>query len=503
MWKWRKNKEQQQISPPKINDSDITLEELYTLLSKSRDFVVHENYGATNCTISYIKTVSDSKLLNQSILPVLKKNSFFSLEEIRSKLSIDNIDITTDPTVVREKMMQGDTCIQINGNNRNVLVIPTANLEGRKISIPEVEFSVVGPKEAFVESIDTNINLLRKRLKIPEFTLKEVIIGELTKTRVNVVYIEGIADQENINTVIQRLEEIDYDQMIDSSYISQMIADNSNSPFPQFLDTERPDRVVEVLAEGKISILVDGSPHALTCPTTIVEFFSASDDYFLPWHLASVFRLIRVLAVIFSVLSTAIYVAVLTHHHEMIPEELMSTIISSRADIPFPPILEVIVLELTIELLREAGARLPTKIGQTIGIVGGIVIGTAAVDAGLTSNVLLIIVALAALASFTTPVYQIGNTIRIIRFPFIIGAQVWGLVGITFCMLFFIGHLIKLESIGRPFFAPLYPFRFVDFKDAFIRFPFSKQVKRPLQTRPVHSTRLNYKDANEKRDIDE
>lgn len=306
-----------------------------------------------------------------------------------------------------------------------------------------------------------------------------------------------------MDTVTQRLQDIEFDHLVDSSFITQMIADNSNSPFPQLLDTERPDRVVSNLAEGKIAILVDGSPHALTCPTTVVEFFGASDDYYLTWHLASVFRLIRLFAVIFSVLSTPLYVAVLTYHFEMIPPELMATIVSSRSDIPFPPILEVIILELTIELLREAGARLPTKIGQTIGIVGGIVIGTAAVDAGLTSNVLLIIVALSALASFTTPVYQIGNTIRLIRFPFLMGAQLWGLVGVSMCMVFYIGHLIKLQSIGRPFFEPLYPLRFKDLKDAFIRLPFPKQVERPVLMRSEDPVRMNKDRVKAKRDIDE
>ncbi|MEH7036339.1 spore germination protein, partial [Priestia megaterium] len=174
-----------------------------------------------------------------------------------------------------------------------------------------------------------------------------------------------------------------------------------------------------ILAEGKLAILVDGSPMVLTMPVTLVEFFSAFEDYFLPWHIASIFRLIRLGAVTFSVTITPLYVAVLTYHYQMIPTDLLATLISSRTDIPFPPIIEVIILELSIELLREAGARLPTKIGQTIGIVGGIVIGTASVEAGLTSNVLLILVALAALASFTTPIYQMGNTIRLIRFPFL------------------------------------------------------------------------------------
>ncbi|MGG1576171.1 spore germination protein, partial [Fictibacillus sp. NRS-1165] len=225
--------------------------------------------------------------------------------------------------------------------------------------------------------------------------------------------------------------------------------------------------------------------------------------YFITWHIASFFRLLRLFSVMFSVLSSPIYVAVLTYHYQMIPKDLLSPLIASRSGIPFPPIMEAIILELTIELLREAGARLPTKVGQTIGIVGGIVIGTAAVEAGLTSNVLLIIVALAALASFTTPVYQMSNTIRIIRFPFLLAAQFWGIVGVSMCFGFFLSHLLKLTSLGRPYVGPVYPLRLKDLKDSLYRLPFEKLSRRPMQLLPEDPIRFNKTRAEKKQDIDE
>lgn len=195
--------------------------------------------------------------------------------------------------------------------------------------------------------------------------------------------------------------------------------------------------------------------------------------------------------------------AILTYHYEVIPRDLLATLISSRAVIPFPPIFEALILELTIELLREAGARLPTKVGQTIGIVGGLVIGTASVQAGLASNVLLIIVAMAGLASFTTPNYRMGNTIRLIRFPFLIAAQLWGLIGIALCFGFYLSHLLKLTSLGRPYVEPFFPPRFTDLKDTFIRIPVNKQITRPLYLRPEDPMRMNKTRSQEKRDIDE
>ncbi|MGI8315916.1 spore germination protein [Halobacillus mangrovi] len=495
-----KRKEQRNEELPKESQD---LKELTEKLKQSKDFKEYKLKGKNKCVLYYFETLVDPKTVNKQILQSIKGHSFRSLEGMEEALPVEGTSITDELSTIRDKVMLGHVVIALEDTAKEVLLVPAPSEETRKVSIPEVEFSVVGPKEAFVESLDTNINLVRKRLPLPQFTVKEMNIGKVTKTRVAVLYIDGIANEENVNTVIQRLNDIEYDQINDSSYISQMLADNSHSPFPQILDTERPDRVTGSLGEGKIAIMVDGAPHALTCPTTVVEFFSASDDYFSPWPVASIFRIIRLFAVFFSVLSSPIYVAILTYHHEMIPDDLLPTIISSRSDIPFPPILEVIILELAIELLREAGARLPTKVGQTIGIVGGIVIGTAAVDAGLTSNVLLIIVALAALASFTTPIYQISNTIRLIRFPFLLGAQMWGLVGISIVMVFFIGHLIKLTSIGRPFLAPIYPLRFRDLKDAFIRLPFNRQTKRPIQARSNDPLRFNPKRAKERRDIDE
>ncbi|MYL32178.1 spore germination protein [Pontibacillus yanchengensis] len=476
---------------------------LINRMEQSKDFIKWTIEGPTSCILSYYTTLVDSKIVNRHILPTIKEEKRSSLDELQSYLPLEKMIMTDDPEKIKNYLLQGFVFIQMEERHSQGLLIPASKREGRKISIPEVEFSVVGPKEAFVESIDTNINLVRKRITKTQLTIEEVSVGSYTETRIAILYIDEIADKENVQTVLQRLHNINYDQVIDSSFISQMISDNSNSPFPLFLDTERPDRTVEALIEGKISIIVDGSPHSIIAPSTFTEFLSSSDDYFIPWPLASTFRLIRLFAVLFSVLITSLYVAVLTHHVEMIPDQLMATIVTSRANIPFPPILEVIILEFAIELLREAGARLPSKIGQTIGIVGGIVIGTAAVDAGLTSNVLLILVALGALASFTTPVYQFSNTIRLIRFPFIIGAQIWGVLGIGIISAFLIGHLIQLKSIGRPFLAPLYPTRLKDLKDAFIRLPFNKQYTRPFEVRPTDPTRFNKSLADEKRDIDE
>ncbi|MEH7390274.1 spore germination protein [Bacillus sp. JJ1474] len=494
--KWSKKK-----SPDKQNVNRFTMEDLINTLKPSKDFQRFEfETKGERCWISYIKTMVNPDFIHRDVFPYLTENSFNSLDEIKKLLPIEQILITDDVKEIQSKIMNGSIIIQMNEHDARCLSISAVTVERRQVTMPEVEFTVVGPKEAFVESLDTNINLIRKRLLLPQLQIREIEVGKVSKTRVAIIYIDGIANQENINTMLQRISDIEYDHIIDSSYITQMISDNKNSPFPQMLDTERPDRVSAVLTEGKIAILADGSPHALYSPITIVEFFSAFEDYFQVWYIASSFRLIRLFAVTFSVFSTPFYVAICTYHYEMIPLDLLATLITSRADVPFPPFLEVIILELVIELLREAGARLPSKVGQTIGIVGGIVIGTASVDAGLTSSVLLIIIALAALASFTTPVYQMSNTIRLIRFPFLVFAQIWGLIGIAVFFAFMVGHLLNLTSLGRPFIEPIFPPRLSDLKDAFFRMPFNRQAKRPMYQRPEDPMRANPTRLNEKND---
>lgn len=473
---------------------------------KSKDFYksyyLNDKANIQFC-LAFMETLVDEQIIQQSLLPPLLETNLQSISDVKGILPLTDIEISNDKSIIEQKLLNGYVMLTLENNADTFAFIATQKEIVRSLTTPEIEFSVVGPKEAFVESLGQNLNLIRKRLPVKELIVEEFTLGSLSNTRVAMLYMDGITNEENINTVRQRLEEIEFDAITDSSYIVQLISDNANSPFPQLLDTERPDRVAGILAEGKIAIVVEGSPHVLIGPTTLVEFFSSFEDYFLNWFVASFFRLIRVFAVLFSILATPLYVAILTYHYELIPGDLVGTLVTSRQVVPFPPILEAIFLELTIELLREAGARLPTKVGQTIGIVGGIVIGTASVEAGLTSNVLLIIVALAALASFTTPVYKMANTIRLLRFPILLFAELWGLLGIVFAFCILLTHLLRLTSLGRPFLEPIFPPRFQDLKDSFIRLPFAKQSLRPIYLRTKDRVRFNEGKAKMKKDIDE
>ena len=452
---------------------------------------------------TFIPTLVEEKVLDNNALPPLLEEEFLKITDVKKLLPIADVEVSSDTKKISQKLIEGYVMLTLEGDTSGFALFSAQKTVVRSVTAPEIEFSVIGPKEAFVEALGDNLNMIRRRLPIKELISEQFVVGKLSRTKISVIHIDGITNKEIVNTVKQRISEIEKDEIADSSYFTQLIADNGNSPFPQLLDSERPDRVAASLAEGKVAIIVDGSPHVLIGPTSLTEFFNAFEDYFLNWILATFIRMVRLFAVVFSIMITPLYVAVVTYHYELIPKDLLVTLVASRRVVPFPPILEALFLEITIELLREAGARLPTKVGQTIGIVGGIVIGTASVEAGLTSNVLLIFVALSALASFTTPVYQMSNTIRLLRFPFLFMAEIWGLLGMTIAFCFLITHLLRLTSLGLPYMEPMFPLRLKDFRDALFRLPFKNQATRPTFLRTKDFSRFSKEKAYQKKDIDE
>lgn len=452
-------------------------------LSESNDFV-HEHTSLKEGNpywLSYYRTLISSEILHKDVLPFLQNQ--FLLEELKSVITVQEIIYTKDPDEIIQNLMRGFLVLQKDTHDDECLLINIANSKFRDVGIPTMEASAIGPQVGFIEELDTNINLIRKRLPVPELLVKEMKVGELSKTRVAVLYIDGIADPENVNTVIQRIQDIQYDHIQDSAYITSMIEDNSNSLFPQSISTERADRIAAGLTEGKIIIAVDGSPNLVIVPVTFMESLIAIEDYSYSWIIGNFFRLLRFVAVFISMLASPMYVAIMTYHYELIPARLLETLVGSRVYVPFPPFLESLFLELMIEMVKEAGIRLPFKIGQSLGVVGGIVIGQAVVEAGLTSNVLLILVGLGTLASYTSPVYKFSNTVRFSKFPLIFLAQWFGLLGVFFGFQFTAIHLLRLTSLGHPYVSQ-YPLRRTSFQDLWFRLPFSMQKENPINLRP-------------------
>lgn len=473
-------------------------------LSQSADFV--NDHTSTNENepfwVSYYRTLVMSEILHRDVMPYLAGHS--SLSELKSKIPIQQIIITSDAQHIKKMLLRGFAAIRLHKNDEECLLVNIANTKFRDISTPVMEATALGSQAGFVEELDININLIRKRLPTSDLQIKELQVGEISSTKVAVMYMGSIANKDNIETVLQRIQDIQYDHVSDSAYLASMIEDNSNSLFPQIIPTERSDRTAAALTEGKIIIVVDGSPDVLIAPITLGEAVNAMEDYYVPWIIANFFRLLRMAGLFVSIILTPAYIAVLTYHYELIPSKLLESLVSSRAAVPFPPIIEVLILEISVELVKEAGLRLPIKVGSTLGVVGGIVIGQAVVEAKLTSSILLILVGLGALAAYTSAIYKFNNTVRIIKYPIIFLAQLLGILGIVFGLICVLAHLLRLSSLGRPY-VGFYPFRRNMNNDLWLRLPFSKQKTNPDNARPQRVNRFtnNLKNPGPPSDFDE
>ncbi|MGG3447793.1 spore germination protein [Bacillus nitratireducens] len=462
-----------------------SLQDLIEKLKKSSDFI---NYHTSDDEtmpywISYYRPSLDGEKLQKYLMPTLLEQPCASLEELKEHIPMSGITITNDLQKIEDMVLKGHAIIQLNQKDQKCMLANIAIDNYRAPTPPLNESTVIGPQEGFVEDIDTNINLVRKRLPVLDLQTKEMIIGEFSKTKVIMMYLDNLAEKDNVDFLEESLRSLEYDQINDSAYIQELMGEKSI--FPLYINTERTDRVTKALIDGKIAIFVDGSPSVLLTPVSYFDFFISPEDYNVSWLYATFSRILRLIAVLFSICATPLYVATLNYHYELVPSDLLETLILSRAQVPFPPLIEALFLELAIDLLREAGARLPMKVGQTLGIVGGIVIGQASVQAGLTSNILLIIVALSALASFITPIYKMGNAVRLLRFPFLAFAEIGGLFGISLGFIFLFTHLFRLTSLRKPY-ALFYPTRQQSFKDSWIRFPLTMIDTRDVQARPQH-----------------
>lgn len=452
----------------------------------------------------YLENLVQIQQLQQSILPSIQS---FGTEKVDNDMLMDllpvgNLTKSCDVEEIVGSLIQGSVFIVLNQQTNGILCQISDPLT-RTLGPAEIESLVFGPRLAFTESLATNVGIIRKHTTDKNLCTEQLFVGERNKTEIRLIYISNLTDETNVQTLRQRITDLKIDDIVDCNVLSQLLDDQSLSLFPQMLQTELPDRVSYMLQKGKVAILVDRSPYALIGPATFINFFESTDDIYSRWNLGMFLRWLRFISVILATLLTPLYVATVTYHYQVIPVPLLLSIGQSRSNVPFPPVMEALILEFILELLKEAGARLPTKVGQTMGIVGGIVIGQAAVDAGFTSNILIILVALSALGTFTSPSYIMGTSFRFVRYPLIILAGAWGAIGLIFGIIILVIHLIKLTSVGRPYFVPVFPLRLQDLKDSVFRFPFSYNSKRPLSNRPQDRDHFSKEKAKAKKDIDE
>lgn len=445
--------------------------------------MTHRNFPDIETDIVYFPHSVDSNLFMTEIMEPFSRCQILEIEHL---LKQSQFISATDSKTVVVGILEG--CVAIFHRDA-VYLIDIFGPEARSVQQSETETIIAGPHDAFVETASTNLSLIRRRIKSSHLKVIKCSVGEIGKTDVYILYVKDIANMEYVKELERRVRSIETDAINDGGMLSQYIEDTPSSVFPQFLTTERPDVAASKLISGKIITLIDNSPTVISAPAAFFEFFSSSDDYYQRWALGTALRLLRFMALVITISFTAMYVSITTFHYEMIPEALLRTLAESRNRVPFPPVYEALLMEIMIELLREAGARLPTKIGQTIGIVGGIVIGQAAVQAGLTSNVLIIAVASSAIASFVIPSYMMSASLRVIRFGIIILSGIWGNMGLVMGIALIVIHLSSLTSLGSSYVVPVGPMVTRDWKDVFIRSPFSLLRTRPSQTKTKNQIR--------------
>lgn len=434
----------------------------------------------------YIRDLVDKKIINNLSQQLAKfkckeDNKGFNLSFDSLIEYLSNVESSSkgfDYDTLYNNLLNGNIIFLFKACN-NFFYIEAASMEGRGIEEPTSQNIIRGPKNSFTEKINSNVLLIRKIIKNEALRLESMSIGNVTKTSLYIIYINNIAKPKIVQEIRDRLKKIDIDGILDSGYIEELIKDDSYSIFPTFLNSEKPDSVSAALLEGKVAILVDGTPYVLTAPAVLFDFLQVSEDYYHNYIIASITRIFRAIAFFLTLLVPATYIAVTTFHQEIIPTPLLIGIAAQREGVPFPTLVEALLMEFAFEILREAGIRMPKAIGSAISIVGALVIGQAAVDAGIISAFMVIIVAITAISSFAIPNYEMANAIRTLRFIFMLIAGVLGLYGIVMGLIILTLHLCKIKSITVPYLTPVAPKVKGTFKDTFFRFPLWKMKYRP------------------------
>jgi len=485
-----------------IDDNIVSVKNLL----KDCDDVVYRQFKiggdkGRDVFLFYIDGMAEKELLNNFILKPLMLMARMvepTFEEIKeeiyeaSKVAAMSVTDFKESDNIEDSVLavlSGDTAIFVDGEDK-ALVIATKFFPVRGVQEPTAETVIRGSRDGFTETIRMNTALVRRRIRDPRFKIKQKQIGVRSKTDIAIMYIDDIVDKKIVDEVIKKLDSINIDAILDSGYIQQYLEDRPLSLFPQVQTTERPDVVAAAVYEGRVGILVDNSPFALIVPVTLTAFFQSPEDYYSRSIVVSFVRVLRVLCGAIAILAPSLYIAITSFSPGIIPTKLALSIAATREGVPFPAFIEAIIMELTLELLREAGVRLPRPIGSTIGIVGGLVIGQAAVSAGIVSPIMVIVVAITAIASFSIPNYEVSAAFRLVRFILMVLASIYGLYGIVLGSIMVLIHLSNLKSFGVPFLAPIAPFEFSDLKDSLIvRMPWKYMIKRPKHIKPKDEIR--------------
>lgn len=435
--------------------------------------------------IFYFQNLIDSTIVDVNIMQPLIIDTYASGlksgSEIVKNISSGNVitcaEISTAKNMKElvDSLLIGSVILFIDGVEE-ATIISAEGRNYRKISEAEVETVVRGPRDSFNEVLNVNLGLIRRRIHSPNLIFESRKVGKVTQTELCIGYIKGICSSDLVNEVISRIDKINTDTILGDSYIEELINDKPFSIFPQMRNTERPDVASAALLEGRVVIIVDSTPVVLIAPGEFFSLIQSAEDYYNRYVFSSLVRILRYFALLIALALPAFYLAIVNFHQELIPTKLLISIISSRIGVPLPNFLEAFLMEITFEILREAGVRLPKPVGQAVSIVGALVIGQAAVQASLVSPLMVIVVSLTGIATFTIPQYNISLPVRVIRLSLMIIASILGLYGLMLGLLFLLIHLCSIKSFGTPYLSPLAPFNRKGLKDTIIRAPIRPSI---------------------------
>lgn len=446
-------------------------------------FVENQSNDRIRGSLLFFDGMVNNEIINEDVIQPLVRNN-----EMRSDVNMidyimhqvlftHNVEKTADINKLIAAVYDGDTIFLLEGSSE-ALIVASKGWQTRAIEEPETERVIRGPREGFTESLSTNIALIRRKLKTPDLKFKIGVLGEKSHTKICVCYIKGIANEKVICELNKRLDNIEIDGIMDSGYIQEIIRDSPFTIFKTLGSTERPDVIASKMLEGRIALIVDGSPVVVTVPHIFIEYFQANDDYYINFYFSSFGRLLRIIAFITTISFPAIYVAMTTFHQELIPTNLLYNISASRENVPFPTVVEVFLMLMVFEMLREAGLRMPTFIGQSVSIVGALVIGTAAVDAKLVSAPMVVVISLTGITGLMIP--KLKGAIITLRLIFLFLASFLGLYGYAFGVAGLLIHLFEIRTFGLPYMLNL---MFInpkeDIKDTVIRAPWWYLKYRP------------------------
>lgn len=465
------------------------VERLKKEFSKTPDLIVKEiKLNMFNTLfIIYLETVSSSNKVNDYILKnVIDNKDKINKNNFQNYLAGPNTKRIDKYDKIEYFLTNGFTIVILKDNIYGVETRADIN---RAVANADIETSINGPKDSFTENYQINIGLIKRRLKSHNLKIDNRVIGRKTSTQVGVLYFEDIADQELVQNILEKLDNIDIDGVIDSSSIGYLLGDEESSVYPTFLQTERPDMVSTALLEGKIAIVMDTTPFALIIPAFFIDFINPNIDNYSKSKNINFIKILRIFAYFLSMIAPALYIAVMNYNQETIPTNLLIDFAIQRNGVPFPTIVETILMLAVCEILRESDLRFPSNYGSAISILGAIVLGEASVSAGIASPITIIVIAITFISSLTFSNVEINNSLRFFRFIFIILAGFFGLYGITLGLLFFLIYTTNVKSFGKPFFAPIAPFDKVYFHNTIFKIPLKKDKIRSSMLTKTNKTK--------------